>query len=137
MNREIKRLDFWMNSQTSSIFEKEMQTADAAFAEFSERGIKPDFSKIINPLRYKDLEQAKIREGQHIAMYEQGILDGSVPYWTLLGGENPKEIPPLEIMKFLSKQLFKGMDKNLIEEVYQKVLNYWTWWRKVLFYLKW
>lgn len=134
MNKEIKRLNFWIRD--SKLLSKDMIFADKTFTNFSERGVKPDFSKLFNPLRFHQLQDAKKIEGWHIDMYEQGILEGSTPYWTLLGGENPKEILPFEVVNFLSKQLFKGMDKELILKLYQEILNYWTWWRRLLFKVK-
>ena len=132
MNREIKRLEYWLRD----IIGEDMVTADEAFIQFSERGVKPDFSKILNPKRYHQLQDAKMVEGWHVDMYEQGVLERSVPYWVLLGGTNPKEIPPLEIAVWMSKQLFKGKDSELIMNCYKQVIMYWTWWRKLIFSFK-
>jgi len=77
------------------------------------------------------------------AIYEEGILDGSVPYFTLLGGNEkattnifrkvgnfffPKYIRkykitnlpiPRSVVNYLKKSLFKGMDaeKNVYKEI--------------------
>jgi len=45
-------------------------------------------------------------------MYEQGVLDGSVPYSVMLDGV------PEPVAKFLSKELFKGMDQELIMNIW-------------------
>jgi len=82
------------------------------------------------------LMEAKSWQGVMMEEWEQGILDGSVPYWTLLGGENPNDILPRIIIDFIKKELFKGIDKELIESTYQKVLKHWTWWRVLLFRVK-
>jgi len=132
MNKEIKRLE-WFIKNTPAKNPKKMMTADEAFVLFSERGVKPDFSKITNPLRFQQLEWAKKWQGRTLEMWESGILDGTVPYRTLLGGENPNEILPKEVIDFIKKEMFKGADKEIIERVYKEVLKYWTWWRKLLF----
>lgn len=54
--------------------------------------------------------------------YEKGILMGYVPYYTLLGGENKTEVPPRLAVDFMKKELFKGIDAELIERVYQEIL---------------
>lgn len=130
MNKEISRLEYWIFDTKV----KDMITADKAFIMKSERGIEPDFSKIENPYRYHQLVEAKKWEGNHIAMYEEGILEGSISYWVLLGGEDYREIPPLAVVNWMSKQLFKGIDKELILSVYKNILNYWTWWRRLWFW---
>jgi len=42
-------------------------------------------------------------------MYEQGILEGSVPLYTLLGFEDNNIVPKC-VMEFMAKTLFKGKD---------------------------
>lgn len=129
MNKEIERLEYFIPTQNI----RKMISADDAFANFSERGIEPDFSHVENPLRYFQLLEAKKWQGVHMRMWEEGILDGSVPYWTILGGENPKEILPRNIVNFMKKEMFEGQDSELIEKCYQTILNYWSWWRRLLF----
>jgi len=132
MSKEIKQLEYFIPKNSV----RKMITADKAFTQFSERGIKPDFSRIENPYRYFQLLEAKRWRGitSH-EMWEQALLDGSICYWTLLGGENPNEILPREVVNFIKKELFKGADKETIENVYQRVLNHWTWYKKLLFKL--
>ena len=69
-------------------------------------------------------------------MWEEGIIDGGVPYWTLLGGEDFKEIMPKIIVDFIKKEMFKKQDAEIIEKTYQEVLAYWTWWRRLFFRIK-
>ena len=54
-------------------------------------------------------------------LWEPGLLDGSVSYWTLLGGEDDDEILPKFIVDWMKREMFKGKDANLIEELYRKV----------------
>jgi hypothetical protein len=112
----------------------------AAYFLRSERGIVPEKETI----GYQALNKAKENRGLHcetapgkpMAMYEAGVLEGSVPYWTLLGGENPKEIPPRSVVDYMKKSMFRGIDADTIEECYQNVLKHWIWWRKILFLIK-
>ena len=48
--------------------------------------------------------------------YEQDVLAGAVPYYTLLGFE--EEPVPESVMKFMAKTMFKGIDKELIRSLY-------------------
>jgi hypothetical protein len=133
MNKEIKRIEYFIPDGNI----RKMISADEAFANFSERGIKPDFSRIENPYRYFQLLEGKRWQGITVhELWEAGVLDGSVPYRVLLGGENPKEILPRHIVDFIKKEMFRGQDKENIEDCYQKVLAYWTWWRRLWFLIK-
>jgi len=134
MNKEIERLEFFIRNSPAKDFVGE--DADKAFIDFSEKGIKTELEELQNPIRYKQLCQAKRWQGITMQMWEDSILDGSIPYWTLLGGENPKEILPKNIVDFLKKELFKGIDKETIEKCYQEVLAYWNWWRRLFYFLK-
>jgi len=53
----------------------------------------------------------------HIGMYEEGILDGSVPYWTLM------EDMPYPVAVYMSKSMFRGMDRDLIMTCWHEVNN--------------
>lgn len=131
MNKEIKRLEFFISKEKI----REMISADEAFVNFSERGKKPDFSKVENPYRFFQLKEAKRWQGITMQTWEDGIIDGSMPYWVILGGYDPKEILPRDVVDFMKKEMFKGIDKEIIEDCYQKVVKYWTWYRKLFFWL--
>jgi hypothetical protein len=68
-------------------------------------------------------------------MYEEGILDGSTPYFVLLGGATKKrkwyqfwkekwinEPIPRSVVDFMKKEMFKGHDVETIEMAYNIVL---------------
>ena len=121
MNKEIQRLEYFI----PKVNIKKMVSSDEAFTNFSERGIKPDFSQIENPYRYFQLLEAKRWQGITMhELWEQGILDGSVPYWVLLGEEDKNEVLPRNIVDFMKKEMFKGRDAEYIEETYQEILKY-------------
>ncbi len=77
--------------------------------------------------------EGKRWQGIMMEEWEKGILEGSTPYWVLLGGENPHEILPRYVVDFMKKELFKGTNKDIIENTYRKVLKHWTWWRRLLY----
>ena len=77
------------------------------FFEFSDRWLhKEDINK--DTSWFNCLIQWKRWRGIHIWMYEEGVLDGSVPYSVLL--KYMKE----PIVEFLSKEMFKWIDRELI-----------------------
>jgi len=135
MNKEIERIKYFIpKNYDGRPYGKMIVTAEEAFILKSEKGINTPPENIKDPYYYRQLLEGKSWQGIIVhELWEQGILDGSVPYWCLLGGENPKKIMPRNIVDFMKKEIFKGYDKDLIEKVYQEVLNYWT--RKENYYL--
>lgn len=98
------------------------------FFEHSEQGRHKNKMKSDH---FKDgfnlLLQGKRWRGIHIhELYEPGILDGSMPYFVLLGGykifDKKEEIVPRNVVDFLKKEMFKGEDAKLIERTYQEIL---------------
>lgn len=81
----------------------------------------------------------KIWAGRHWQMYEEGVMEGTMSYFTILGGNdevvnrewwqfwkpkfwvvsNPIPRPVVEQMK---KEMFKGIDSERIEKCYQNIL---------------
>ena len=107
------------------------------FFAMSEKGIKkerPRYFKSIEEITgYDVLLEGKRRRGIHMEMWEDGILSGDVPYYTLLGGlENNKKWYefwrskhkpiPREVVNFMKREMFKGGDAKLIEHVYASLL---------------
>lgn len=105
-----------------------------AFFDYSEKGIKPKEETA----GYKTLLQGKRWRGIHIhEMYEKGVLDGSMPYFVILGGyewfdrkrwwqfwkkQTHKPIPR-SVVDFMKKEMFKGHDSEIIEKVYQDLME--------------
>lgn len=82
---------------------------DAYFA-YSEHGIRP----AVESEDYKRLLLAKQLQGRTVhELYEPGILDGSMPYAVILNGA------PRSVIDFLKKEMFKGADSVIIEEIYE------------------
>lgn len=106
---ELERLKWFSPHIFKKITEKDIK----AYFDSSERGIG-DGGKI---------GMAKSRQGIILTEYEKGILDRTTPYFTILGGEESKEFPPRDIVDFLKKELFKGIDADFIENMYQEVIK--------------
>lgn len=64
---------------------------------------------------FNALVSAKQWRGRHAEMYEQGILDQSVPYVVLISAETPRPV-----VDFLKKEMFQGYDAKVIERIYQR-----------------
>ena len=116
------------------------------FFENSERGLHKEMIKdnYFND-GFNVLREGKRWRGIHIhEMYEPGILDGSMPYYVILGGYKDKKREtkwwnywwykltkdlyvcnplPRGVVDFIKKEMFKGIDSELIEKVYQDILN--------------
>lgn len=80
----------------------------------SERGEKNAGKFDENPLI-----QGKRTRGLHMQLWEEGVLEGSVPYCTLL--HDPR--PPRSVVDFMKKEMFKGTDAEIIERCYQEKVN--------------
>ena len=102
---------FWGKANDATLREEE------EYLLHSEKGIEP-LSKQNLLIEGKRWRGITIHE-----LWEQGILDGSVPYFTLLGGENKNEIPPRFVVDFMKKEMFKGADKDLIENLYIEIIK--------------
>lgn len=85
------------------------------FFQKSEQGKDPE----IETAGYKAINESKKWRDITLNMWQEGIND--VCYWTLLGGEDEKEIPPRAVVDFMSKDLFGGRDKDLINKLYNKI----------------
>lgn len=81
------------------------------------------------------LIQGKRWRGIHMEQYEQWILDGSVPYFILLGWLAKKrkwyqlwkdkwinDPIPRSVVDFMKKEMFKGHDADTIERCYNSLL---------------
>lgn len=80
------------------------------FLENSERGLHKEKIKTIDiDDGFNALIWGKIWRGRHMEMYENGILDASMPYCVLL------ENTPKSVVDFMSKEIFKGIDGELIQ----------------------
>ena len=85
--------------------------------EASSSGYKTEFDG------FAALIQGKRWAGIHMhELWEPGVLDGSIPYYCLLGGEDGV-ILPREVVDFMKHEMFKGIDTEVIENCYQEILK--------------
>jgi len=102
-----------------------------SFFSISERGVYP--SKTTYGL--DALLNAKQWRGRHCntiwdendklvtrCMYEEGILEGTMPYRTILGGEDGDTPVPRSVMEYMKNSLFGGIDSEKIEMLYDSIL---------------
>ncbi len=66
------------------------------------------------------LNQGKRWREWHMRTWEESILDGTIPYHDLLREEDGTLIPYL-VVKYMKKSMFKGADKDVIEDLYQSM----------------
>lgn len=115
---ELERLYYFGGSVKNDLAQVTDKDIDDYFL-FSERGIKPE----TETRGYIGLVEAKSWQGIHAhEMYEKGILDGSMPYYVILGGCDD-EIVPRSVVDFLKKEMFKGIDADIIENCYQEIIK--------------
>lgn len=101
------------------------------FFDWSERGIRKTFEAKTarNPIIL-----GKSRRGLTMGLWEGGVLDGTLPYFLLLGGfennkkwwqfwKSPHKPLPRFVVDFMKKEMFRGIDKEVIERAYQMVNN--------------
>jgi len=89
--------------------------------ENSERGKHKDKIDERKINGFNALIQGKKWRGVHMGMYEEGVLDGSMPYYIILGGYD--DITPMSVVDFMKREMFKGIDSELIEKIYQNILK--------------
>jgi hypothetical protein len=127
MNRREKELKVWEYFIPSKWKKDYVRTDEGvkSFFEYSERGKKRlDYNGYINinELSKDDACYVSLLEGKrwaqiHVGMYEEGIMEGTMPYILIL--EEMIE----EVMEFFAKNLFKGKDKELIHSLWKSSLK--------------
>lgn len=99
---------------------KKVQRTDEDWKNFfshSERGFEIKETEGV-----KSILEGKRWRGINMEMYEEGLMEGSMPYYVLLGGYLCELPPPRSVVDFMKKELFKGIDAGLMERVYQDIL---------------
>jgi len=70
---------------------------------------------------FNALFQGKRWRGINMQMFEDGIIEGTVPYLTILGKEKDDTLVPVSVKNFMKKEMFQGRDADVIERVYNEV----------------
>lgn len=80
------------------------------YLAMSERGEGQRYGKMsTNPLIV-----GKTKRGLHMRLWEEGVMEGSVPYATIVDGL------PRYVVDFMKKEMFRGMDTDVIEKIYEQ-----------------
>ena len=88
------------------------------FLEWSSLGLHKEDIKLSHfNDGFNALIQGKKRAGLTMRLWEDAVLEGSIPYYTLLIESDLPEF----VIYFMKKEMFKGEDKNLIEKLYTSV----------------
>lgn len=106
---ELERLYFFgeiVKKQLAKVTDADLE----AYFAFSERGVKPK----VETDGYWALNEAKRWQGIHVhELYEPGVMDCSMPYMAFIEPSMPRSV-----IDFLKREMFKGQDAHLIEEIY-------------------
>lgn len=111
-----------------------------AFFEWSQQGKHKDALMVHahtpeGRTYFHALAEGKRWAGINMGLFEEGVLDGTMPYFTILGGNErtaykkwwqfwkPKywfenDPVPREVIDFIKKEMFKGTDSETIEKCY-------------------
>jgi len=96
-------------------YPKITKESELMFLEYSERGLHKNKINDRSLDGFNALIQGKRWRGIHVhEMYEDSILEGSIPYYSLI------ENMPIEVVEFIAKEIFQGKDKKLILELYDE-----------------
>jgi hypothetical protein len=107
-------LNMLYKSQKGKLYQitedKDGYTPEHAYFQISDQGVLSLATTSIP--RLAQLIDAKKWRLRMIDLYEQGVLDGSVGYSTLLDdGDKPV---PKSVAVFIAKTMFKGLDKDKV-----------------------
>jgi hypothetical protein len=131
-------IDFYLGFCPENLYHLPTREEINEFLDFSEKGIKPTqrtggaLGQSLNPISI-----GKSCLGLNITLWQEGVLEGTVPYYTLLGGFEGKkrkwwqfwkplfahELVSRRLVDYMKTQMFKGHDADLIERVYQQILH--------------
>jgi len=89
---------------------------------YSDRGIKRgDEESMQVKDGYHALLEGKRWRGIHAhEIYEEGVLEGSMPYTVLFGDKD--HVFHRSVVDYLKKEMFKGKDADIIEKIYSQIV---------------
>ncbi len=122
---ELKVLTYFQLPRANYTDPNNTRTTSAATITESPDGLTPEQAYfaitgsgaksvvVTDSIRLYQLLDAKRWRHRHMEMYEDGVLEGSNSYASLLEGM------PESVAEYLAGEMFKGWDKKLIMQVYQ------------------
>ena len=94
------------------------------YIEWSSNGKHKDDVKLSHFIDgFNALVAGKKRAGVTMGMWEDGVLEGSTPYFVLLGGEDNRVLPQF-VVDFMKKEMFKGRDADIIQQCYEDIIHH-------------
>lgn len=112
--RDLETIDFFIPTNWSHLPVTEEDIKN--FFEYSDRGLHKDLVKLSHfDDGFNILLLGKSRRGLHMGLWEEGVLEGTFPYVTLLEGL------PRAVVDFMKREMFKGIDAQLIEQIYEEL----------------
>lgn len=118
---ELEVLMYFMPNSSNHISITEEDTKK--YFEWSEQGKhKRDIKQSHFTDGFNALVSAKQWRGRNIhELWEPGVLEGDTPYYVLLGGHEGEELMPRVVVEFMKREMFKGVDSELIETLYKEI----------------
>lgn len=119
MTKREKELEVFSYFMPSSLKHIEITEKDKEkYFEWSERGLHKEDVKVSHfNDGFNALVSAKAWAGRHMEIYEEGVLSGDMPYVVILEGT------PRNVVDFMKKEMFKGIDAEIIEDLYVQSLS--------------
>lgn len=85
------------------------------FLDISERGEGKNEGKFATGSGVAALLQGKRWREWHMGAWEESVLEGSIPYYTLLFQNDPPL--PVSVIEYMKKSMFKGQHAGIIDAV--------------------
>ncbi len=107
MNKDVQIAKYFIPTQLKHI---EITKEDEnKYVEWSSQGKhKTDIKRSHFTDGFNTLIWGKKRAGLHMGLWEEAVLEGSIPYCDLIPGL------PKHIREFAAKEMFKGEDRQII-----------------------
>lgn len=96
---------------------------EQAFFEHSDMGILMVGRKVCGRGRLEALLSGKSWRGVHMEMWEEGVIEGTVPFICLMGIYE-EHLIPIEVVEFMKKAMFKGKAAKAIDDAYKLAKEY-------------
>ncbi len=125
--KQQNELVVWQYFMPKNIkWEEETEEDITKFFEWSQEGKHKErsgsLSGELDTSYFNALREGKKWAGIHMQIYEEGVLDLSMPYVVILGGYTDEDPAPREVVDFMKKEMFKGTDAKIIEDCYEQIL---------------
>lgn len=97
--------------------DKKGLTPEEAYFLITDQGEKD--IKVTDRDELRRLLDAKKWRLRTMEMYQEGVVEGSTPYYTLLGFEEDKPVPVC-VKDFMARTMFEGIDSEIINKAWKE-----------------